>query len=220
MIAQAIHDRASDIHFEPEDRQMIVRVRVDGVTRELASVPKTMQSAVVSRLKVMAQLDIAERRLPQDGRSAVRLGGDPVDLRLAVLPTTHGEKVVVRILQRSSARVSLSDLGMSQQAYETFVRAVEEPFGCVIACGPTGAGKTTTLYAALERLNSSERVITTIEDPVEYELAGISQIQVNVKRGPDLRPRAAHDPARRPRRTARGRDSRRRRQRRSPSRRR
>lgn len=183
VIAQAVQDRASDIHFEPEDRQMMVRVRIDGVTRELATVPKTMQQAVLSRLKVMANLDIAERRLPQDGRAAVRLGGDPVDLRVAVLPTTHGEKVVVRILQRSSASVSLSDLGMSDQAYETFVRAVDEPFGCVIACGPTGAGKTTTLYAALGRLNSTERVITTIEDPPEYELSGISQIQVNTKSG-------------------------------------
>ncbi len=183
VIAQAIHDRASDIHFEPQDRQMIVRVRVDGVTRELASVPKTVQPSVVSRLKVMAQLDIAERGLPQDGRAAVRLAGDPVDLRVAVLPTTYGEKVVVRILQRASAHVSLTDLGMSKQALDSFGAAIGQPFGCVIACGPTGAGKTTTLYAALDRLNNSERVITTIEDPVEYELNGISQVQANTKRG-------------------------------------
>ncbi|MGD0165799.1 MAG: GspE/PulE family protein [Gaiellaceae bacterium] len=186
VIAQAIEDRASDIHFEPQEKQMIVRVRVDGVTRELASVPKTMQQAVISRLKVMAQLDIADRSLPQDGRAVVKLAGDPVDLRVAVLPTTHGEKVVVRILQRSSTHVSLPDLGMSEQAYASFVHAVDQPFGCVIACGPTGAGKTTTLYAALDRLNSSERVITTIEDPVEYELNGISQIQINPKRGLDF----------------------------------
>ena len=183
VIAQAIQDRASDIHFEPQDRQMIVRVRVDGVTRELASVPKTMQQAVISRLKVMAELDIAVRKLPQDGRAAVRLDGDPVDLRVAVLPTTYGEKVVVRILQRSSTHVSLSKLGMSEHALRSFVHAIEQPFGCVIAAGPTGAGKTTTLYAALDRLNSSERVITTIEDPVEYELSGVSQIPINVKRG-------------------------------------
>jgi type IV pilus assembly protein PilB len=183
VIAQAVHDRASDIHFEPHDREMIVRVRVDGVTRELGSVRKAMQQAVVSRLKVMAQLDIAERRLPQDGRSAVRLNGDPIDLRIAVLPTTHGEKVVVRILQRASTQVSLTDLGMSPEAYASFLNAIDQPFGCVIACGPTGAGKTTTLYAALEHLNSDERVITTIEEPVEYELEGISQIQVSSKRG-------------------------------------
>jgi type IV pilus assembly protein PilB len=183
VLAQAIEDRASDIHFEPQERQLLVRMRVDGVTRELVTVPKTMQAAVVSRLKVMARLDIAERRLPQDGRAAVRLNGDPVDLRVALLPTTHGEKVVVRVLQRVSKRVSLSDLGMSPQALAAFLRAVEQPFGCVIACGPTGSGKTTTLYAALDRLNTADRVLTTIEDPVEYELPGVSQIQVNPKSG-------------------------------------
>jgi type IV pilus assembly protein PilB len=183
VIASAIEDRASDIHFEPQERQMVVRERVDGVTRELTNVPKAMQQAVISRLKVMAELDIAERSLPQDGRSAVKMNGESIDLRVAVLPTTYGEKVVVRILQRSSTHVSLSDLGMSEQALTSFVRAIEQPFGCVIAAGPTGAGKTTTLYAALDRLNSTERVITTIEDPVEYEMVGVSQIQVNVKRG-------------------------------------
>ena len=183
VIVNAVKDRASDIHFEPQERYMVVRARVDGVTRELTNVPRTMQQAVISRLKVMAELDIAERSLPQDGRSAVKLNGESIDLRVAVLPTTYGEKVVVRILQRSSTHVSLGDLGMSEQAHATFVRAVEQPFGCIVAAGPTGAGKTTTLYAALDRLNSTERVITTIEDPIEYELAGVSQIQVNVKRG-------------------------------------
>jgi len=183
VLAQAVHDRASDVHFEPQERQMTVRVRIDGVTRELMIVPKTMQLAAISRLKVMAQLDIAERSLPQDGRSAVKLNGEPIDLRVAVLPTTYGEKVVVRILQRSSTHASLSELGMSEQSLNAFVHAIEQPFGCVVAAGPTGAGKTTTLYAALDRLNSTERVITTIEDPVEYELAGVSQIQVNSKRG-------------------------------------
>ncbi|MHB8059347.1 MAG: GspE/PulE family protein [Gaiellaceae bacterium] len=183
VIASAIEDRASDIHFEPQERQMVVRERVDGVTRELTNVPKTMQQAVISRLKVMAELDIAERSLPQDGRSAVKMNGESIDLRVAVLPTTYGEKVVVRILQRSSTHASLGDLGMSEQALASFVHAIEQPFGCVVAAGPTGAGKTTTLYAALDRLNSIERVITTIEDPVEYELEGVSQIQVNAKRG-------------------------------------
>jgi type IV pilus assembly protein PilB len=183
VLAQAIQDRASDVHFEPQERQMMVRARVDGVMRELATVPKTMQQAALSRLKVMAQLDIAERSLPQDGRSVVKLNGEPIDLRVAVLPTTYGEKVVVRILQRSSTHTSLGELGMSEQALKSFVHAIEQPFGCVVAAGPTGAGKTTTLYAALDRLNSPERSITTIEDPVEYELAGVSQIQVNAKRG-------------------------------------
>ncbi len=183
VIANAIKERASDIHFEPQERQMVVRVRIDGVTRELTNVPKATQQAVISRLKVMAELDIAERSLPQDGRSAVKMNGESIDLRVAVLPTTYGEKVVVRILQRSSTHVSLSDLGMSDQSLASFVHAIEQPFGCVIAAGPTGAGKTTTLYAALDRLNSTERVITTIEDPVEYEMTGVSQIQVNTKRG-------------------------------------
>jgi type IV pilus assembly protein PilB len=183
VITQAIQDRASDIHFEPQERQMRVRVRVDGVARELASIPKAMQQPVVSRLKVMGQLDIAERGLPQDGRCAVRVAGDSIDLRIAVLPTSHGEKVTIRILQRSSGCITLPDLGMSQQAYDTFKRAIDQPFGCIVACGPTGAGKTTTLYAALEHLNTDGRVITTIEDPVEYEIEGVSQVQTNSKRG-------------------------------------
>jgi type IV pilus assembly protein PilB len=183
ILIRAIQDRASDIHFEPQERQMIVRTRVDGVARELASIPKTIQQAIISRLKVMGQLDIAERQLPQDGRCAVRLAGESIDLRIAIIPISHGEKVTIRILQRSSKSVSLSDLGMSEQAFEVFKRAIEQPFGCVIACGPTGAGKTTTLYAALEHLNGEERIITTIEDPVEYEIAGVSQVQTNVRRG-------------------------------------
>ncbi|MGZ4386528.1 MAG: GspE/PulE family protein [Gaiellaceae bacterium] len=183
VLAQAIEDRASDIHFEPQERRLLIRARVDGVTHELVTVPKTMQAAVISRLKVMAKLDIAERRLPQDGRAAVRLGGDSVDLRIAVLPTTYGETMVVRILQRASKRVALTELGMSTQALAAFQHAIEQPFGCVISCGPTGAGKTTTLYAGLERLNTGDRVLITIEDPVEYELPGAAQIQVSVKSG-------------------------------------
>lgn len=183
ILCQAIRNRASDVHFQPGERQMTARIRVDGVMRKLASLPKAMQQPVISRLKVMGKLDIAERQLPQDGRCSVRAVGETVDLRIAVIPTTHGEKVTIRILQRSSTRVSLSDLGMSEQSLQLFRRAIEQPFGCVIACGPTGAGKTTTLYAALEHLNSEERNITTIEDPVEYEIAGISQVQANVKRG-------------------------------------
>jgi type IV pilus assembly protein PilB len=183
VIVQAIRDRASDIHFEPQERQMMVRVRVDGVTRELATIPKAMQQPVASRLKVMGKLDIAERRLPQDGRCAVRMGGETIDMRIAVLPTTHGEKVTVRVLQRSTSCINLTDLGMSEMAYGSLRRAIDQPFGCVIACGPTGAGKTTTLYSALEHLNEIDRVITTIEDPVEYEIPGVSQVQVNIKRG-------------------------------------
>jgi len=183
ILSQAIRDRASDIHFQPGERQMNARIRVDGVMRRLTSIPKAMQHSVISRLKVMGKLDIAERQLPQDGRCTVRVSGDSIDLRIAVIPTTHGEKVTIRVLQRASTRVSLNDLGMSEQALASFRQAIEQPFGCVISCGPTGAGKTTTLYAALEHLNNEERNITTIEDPVEYEIAGISQVQANVKRG-------------------------------------
>lgn len=183
VIARAIRDRASDIHFQPGERQMVARIRVDGVVHELASVPKAMQQPVTTRLKVMGKLDIAERQLPQDGRCTVRVGADSIDLRIASIPTTHGEKVTIRILQRASSRVSLSDLGMSEQSLLAFRRAIEQPFGCVISCGPTGSGKTTTLYAALEHLNDEERIITTIEDPVEYEIAGIAQVQANAKRG-------------------------------------
>ncbi|MDX6503335.1 MAG: type pilus assembly protein PilB [Gaiellaceae bacterium] len=183
ILAQAIHDRASDVHFEPHDRELVVRARIDGVTRELVNVPKTMQAAVLSRLKVMAKLDIADKRIAQDGRVAVRLGGEAIDLRVAVLPVAHGEKVVCRILRRASVRVSLPDLGMTEAAAKAFRRAVEQPFGCVLTCGPTGAGKTTTLYAALDHLNDPGRVLVTIEDPVEYELAGASQVQVNPRAG-------------------------------------
>ena len=183
IISQAIRDRASDIHFQPGERQMAARIRVDGVVRRLTAIPKAMQQPAISRLKVMGKLDIAERQLPQDGRCTVGVSGDSIDLRIAVIPTTHGEKVTIRILQRASTRVSLNDLGMSEQALASFRQAIEQPFGCVISCGPTGAGKTTTLYAALEHLNNEERNITTIEDPVEYEIAGISQVQANVKRG-------------------------------------
>ena len=183
LISRAIDERASDLHFEPGARGINVRARVDGVMRPFATVPKTMQAAVTSRLKIMGELDIAERRTPQDGRVSIRFGGTPMDLRIAVLPTTWGEQVVLRIMQRSSGRRSLADLGMSTEAEEAFSRAIRQPYGAVIACGPTGSGKTTTLYAALDLLNSSDRVLATIEDPVEYQIPGVSQIEVNPKSG-------------------------------------
>ncbi|MGZ4462804.1 MAG: GspE/PulE family protein [Gaiellaceae bacterium] len=183
VLAQGIRSGASDLHFDPQEQQLLVRARVDGVAHELLVVPRTLQQEVVTRLKVMAKLDIAERRLPQDGRTTVRLDGVPADLRLAVVPTMHGEKVAIRILRRATSRVRLLDLGMSESDCAEFTKAVEQPFGCVVVCGPTGAGKTTTLYAALDHLNTPERVLTTIEDPVEYELPGVLQIQVNPKSG-------------------------------------
>jgi type IV pilus assembly protein PilB len=183
VIARALEDGASDIHFEPQAKNMVVRARIDGVTRKLMEIPRSMQSAVSARLKVMGELDIAERRIPQDGRVSIKVHGHPMDLRIAVLPTTYGEQVVLRILHRSAGSRTLSDLGMSQAAADAFARAIRQPYGAVIACGPTGSGKTTTLYAALDMLNDEERVLTTIEDPVEYQIAGVNQIEVNTRSG-------------------------------------
>jgi type IV pilus assembly protein PilB len=183
LLSRALEEGASDIHFEPQAKELVVRIRVDGVTRRLASIPKGMQRAVVSRLKVLGGLDIAERRAPQDGRVSVRVVGEVTDLRIAVLPTTFGEQVVLRILERASGGLALSDLGMSDEAQAEFLRAVRQPHGIVLVCGPTGSGKTTTLYAALDLLNSDDRVITTIEDPVEYRIPGVAQIEVNPRSG-------------------------------------
>ncbi|HYA09146.1 MAG TPA: GspE/PulE family protein, partial [Gaiellaceae bacterium] len=185
LIAGAIDEGASDLHFEPQAKELVIRIRVDGVTRQLATVPKDMQPAVTSRLKIMAELDIAERRAPQDGRMSILVGGKPMDLRCAVLPTTHGEQVVLRIMNRTAdaGRLGLQDLGMAPHAEETFARAIRQPYGAVLAVGPTGSGKTTTLYAALDVLNDEGRVLMTIEDPVEYQTAGINQIEVNFKSG-------------------------------------
>jgi type IV pilus assembly protein PilB len=183
VLSRAIEDDASDIHFEPEAKHLVVRARIDGVTRRLTTIPKQMQAAVISRLKIMGELDIAERRLPQDGRVSIRFAGQPMDLRIAVLPTTHGEKVILRIIGRLTEDLGLADLGMSPEAEEAFTRAVRQPFGAIIACGPTGSGKTTTLYAGLEMLNEEERVIATIEDPVERQVRGIAQVEVSSKAG-------------------------------------
>jgi type IV pilus assembly protein PilB len=183
LIARAIDDRASDLHFEPQAKQMVVRARIDGVMRQLTVIPKSMQPAVIGRLKIMGELDIAERRAPQDGRVSIRFSAQPMDLRIAVLPTTHGEQIVLRILHRSAGRRGLTELGMSAEAEKDFLRAIRQPYGAVIACGPTGSGKTTTLYAALDLLNEEERVLTTIEDPVEYQVPGVTQVEVNPKAG-------------------------------------
>ena len=183
LIARAIDEGASDLHFEPTTKGMNVRARVDGVMRKFAGVPQSLQPAVTSRLKIMGELDIAERRAPQDGRVSIRFGGMPMDLRIAVLPTTHGEQIVLRILYRSAGRRGLTELGMSPAAEDAFSRAIRQPYGAVIACGPTGSGKTTTLYAALDLLNEDERVLTTIEDPVEYQIPGVNQIEVHPRSG-------------------------------------
>jgi type IV pilus assembly protein PilB len=183
VLAAAIEEGASDIHFEPQEKELVVRARVDGVTRRVAAIPKAMQAAVISRLKIMGELDIAERRAPQDGRITIRYGQQGMDLRIAVLPTTYGEQVVLRILHRAAGRIGLESLGMSPAAAETFMRAIHQPYGAVIAVGPTGSGKTTTLYAGLDLLNEEGRVLQTIEDPVEWQIPGVNQVEVNMRAG-------------------------------------
>jgi type IV pilus assembly protein PilB len=183
VLSRAIEEEASDIHFEPGPKELVVRARIDGVTRELTTIPKSMQAAVTSRLKIMGELDIAERRLPQDGRVSIRFAGSPMDLRMAVLPTTYGEKIILRIAGVASKALGLGELGMSPEAEADFRKAIEQPYGAVLTCGPTGSGKTTTLYAALHVLNEPHRVLTTIEDPVEFQFPGITQVEVNMKSG-------------------------------------
>jgi type IV pilus assembly protein PilB len=184
IISRAIEDGASDLHFEPQAKHMAVRARIDGVSRTIATIPKAMQAPLTSRLKVMGELDIAERRLPQDGRVSIRFQGVPTDMRIAVLPTTYGEQVVLRIFQhRAGGALGLADLGMRPDATAAFERAIRQPYGAVITCGPTGSGKTTTLYAALDLLNEEERVLITVEDPVEYQIHGVNQVEVNTKSG-------------------------------------
>jgi type IV pilus assembly protein PilB len=183
LLTTALEEGASDIHFEPRREDMVVRIRVDGVMRELATVPRHMQPAVTSRLKIMGKLDIADRRAPQDGRVTATFGNSQLDMRIAVLATTHGEQVVLRLLGGTGARPTVKQLEMDPHAEEAFLNAIDQPYGTVIVCGPTGSGKTTTLYGAVDHLNSSERVVMTIEDPVEYRLDGINQIEVDPKGG-------------------------------------
>ena len=183
VVAQAVEQGASDIHLEPELDSLRVRFRVDGVLVEAASVPKRMVAGVVSRVKIMADLDIAERRLPQDGRVGLTIDGHHVDLRVVTLPSVHGESVVMRILDKDSVVMDLDRLGMAEHERDRFRRAFHQAFGAVLVTGPTGSGKSTSLYAALTELNTPEKNIITIEDPVEYQLAGVTQVQVNPKAG-------------------------------------
>jgi type IV pilus assembly protein PilB len=183
ILGQAVNEGASDVHFEPEEDDMRVRFRVDGVLREATRVPKRMVSGVVSRLKIMSDLDIAEKRLPQDGRVGVNVEERRVDLRITTLPTQRGEGAAIRILDKSQATLTLDELGMEGDARERFESAVDQAYGAVLVTGPTGSGKSTTLYAALQKVNDVEKNIVTVEDPVEYRLAGINQINVNRKAG-------------------------------------
>ncbi len=182
-ISKAIDIGASDIHFTPQAKRMLVRARVDGVLREITSISGTQSAGVTSRLKVMGSLDIAERRAPQDGRVAIKRGSQQIDVRIAVLPTAHGEKTTLRILNQRDAPASLDELGMFSRSQAALQRAIAQPFGSVVVCGPTGSGKTTTLYACLNMLNTPDRSLVTIEDPVEYRAAGLDQIEVNVRAG-------------------------------------
>jgi type IV pilus assembly protein PilB len=183
VIAQSVDDGASDIHFEPQAKELLIRFRIDGVLHEIMSVPRRMQPAVLSRLKIMAELDIAERRVPQDGRIGLVVGGKPIDMRVATLPTVYGEKVVMRLLDKSNVLMGLEDLGFSEKALKRFRKSFLKPYGAILVTGPTGSGKSTTLYAALNILNSTEKNVITVEDPVEYRLTGINQVQVNTRAG-------------------------------------
>lgn len=183
VLLQAIRDRASDIHFEPFENEFKMRYRIDGVLYEMVPPPKQLGPAITSRVKVMSNLDIAERRLPQDGRIELTIGGNPVDLRVAVLPTMWGESVVMRVLDRSNVELSLDRLGLRDDDMTTLKRLINKPNGIVIVTGPTGSGKTTTLYAALSDLNDVETKILTAEDPVEYDIDGLCQCQVNQETG-------------------------------------
>jgi general secretion pathway protein E len=183
VISSAIGVRASDIHIEPFEKALKVRYRIDDILHDREVLPRTLQAAVVSRVKILANLNIAERRLPQDGKINARLGGKDIDLRVATVPTVHGEGVVIRILDRGGLVLDLKELGLSGENKEKFERMIAKPHGMILVTGPTGSGKTTTLYAALEKLNTPDRKIVTIEDPVEYQLEGINQIQVKPQIG-------------------------------------
>jgi len=181
LLTQAAKDGASDIHIEPYERSSSVRFRVDGTLREVVQPNKALHAALISRLKIMAELDIAEKRLPQDGRISLRIGGRAIDVRVSTLPSSHGERAVLRLLDKTESKFTLEGLGMSGEVLRSFDRLIQQPHGIVLVTGPTGSGKTTTLYASLGRIDTSTTNVLTVEDPVEYELAGIGQTQVNPK---------------------------------------
>ncbi len=181
LLTQALREEASDIHIEPFEQVSVVRFRIDGALRDIVRPKKAIHASLISRIKIMAQLDIAEKRLPQDGRITLRVGGKPVDVRVSTLPTGHGERAVLRLLDKEGGRLDLSHLGMSADVQKQFDNLISQPHGIVLVTGPTGSGKTTSLYAALSRLNSPTTNILTVEDPIEYELPGIGQTQVNAR---------------------------------------
>lgn len=183
MLLDAIQQRASDVHLQPFEDAMVVRMRIDGVLTEVRKIPKSIQDEVVSRLKVAGQMNIAEKRLPQDGRATVCVGDRVIDLRLASMPTSYGERVVVRLLDKSARLYSLAEIGMDTATLERFTEVIHAEHGLVLVTGPTGSGKSTTLYGALTQLDTATRNAVTLEDPIEYQLDGISQTQINTKKG-------------------------------------
>lgn len=181
LLTQSLREGASDIHIEPFEQTSVVRFRIDGTLRDVVRPRKAIHASLISRIKIMSQLDIAEKRLPQDGRITLRVGGKPVDVRVSTLPTGHGERAVLRLLDKEAGKLDLSHLGMSAELLPQFDALISQPHGIVLVTGPTGSGKTTTLYAALSRLNATTTNILTVEDPIEYDLAGVGQTQVNAR---------------------------------------
>jgi general secretion pathway protein E len=183
MLFEAVQQKASDIHIQPYEDRVVVRMRIDGVLFDVFDLPKGVQEEAVSRVKVMGRMNIAEKRLPQDGRASVQVGDRVIDLRLSTVPASHGERVVIRLLDKSARLYTLGELGMDARTLERFRQAISVEHGLILVTGPTGSGKTTTLYASLGQINSTERNIITLEDPIEYQLDGISQIQIAAKKG-------------------------------------
>jgi type IV pilus assembly protein PilB len=183
LLTRAVNERASDVHIEPSERDVRVRFRVDGVLHEVMRPQKNIQNGLISRLKVMADINIAERRVPQDGRVSLKVGNSGVDLRVATLPTVWGEKVVIRILNKESVLLRLDQIGFSEEAFKRYEQSYRKPYGAILVTGPTGSGKSTTLYATLNIINQPHTNIITVEDPVEYRLPGVNQVQVNNRAG-------------------------------------
>lgn len=181
LLSEAIKEGASDVHIETFEDRVMIRFRVDGILRSVLEPPRVLAPLIISRIKVMARLDIAEKRLPQDGRITLRIGGRAVDVRVSTMPTNHGERAVLRVLDKQSANLDLAQLGMESTSLALLISLIRKPHGIILVTGPTGSGKTTTLYAGLTVLNDKERNILTVEDPIEYDLAGIGQTQVNSK---------------------------------------
>lgn len=181
LIVQGVKDRASDIHIEPNEKGLLIRFRIDGMLHDVRTLPNTIKSAIISRIKILAKMDIAERRLPQDGRFQVKFGTREVDLRVSTIPTVFGEKVVLRLLDKSKGLIKLEQLGFIPEQLEEFKSIISKSYGIILLTGPTGSGKTTTLYAALNQVNSKDKNIITVEDPVEYKLSRINQIQIMPK---------------------------------------